>query len=195
MTDEEILTLICKKNELGLSMMAEKYEKLLIYIAAGILGNHVRDIEECVNDTYLKFWRNAENYDIKQASLSTYLKVIVRNTAINKLRDLKRHEDKLYSDDVSDIANAVTDHNQNIENQMVRKENVKKLNGIIASLPERDRELVIRKYFYLQSSKIIAKAMNMTVTAVDSRLSRLRTKVKNVFDELEYQERGKRSDR
>lgn len=195
MTDEEILTLICKKNELGLSMMAEKYEKLLIYIAAGILGNHVRDIEECVNDTYLKFWRNAENYDIKQASLSTYLKVIVRNTAINKLRDLKRHEDKLYSDDVSDIANAVTDHNQNIENQMVRKENVKKLNGIIASLPERDRELVIRKYFYLQSSKIIAKAMNMTVTAVDSRLSRLRTKVKNVFDEMEYQERGKRSDR
>lgn len=195
MTDKEILTLICKKNELGLSMMAEKYEKLLIYIAAGILGNHVRDIEECVNDTYLKFWRNAENYDIKQASLSTYLKVIVRNTAINKLRDLKRHEDKLYSDDVSDIANAVTDHNQNIENQMVRKENVKKLNGIIASLPERDRELVIRKYFYLQSSKIIAKAMNMTVTAVDSRLSRLRTKVKNVFDELEYQERGKRSDR
>lgn len=195
LTDEEILTLICKKNELGLSMMAEKYEKLLIYIAAGILGNHVRDIEECVNDTYLKFWRNAENYDIKQASLSTYLKVIVRNTAINKLRDLKRHEDKLYSDDVSDIANAVTDHNQNIENQMVRKENVKKLNGIIASLPERDRELVIRKYFYLQSSKIIAKAMNMTVTAVDSRLSRLRTKVKNVFDELEYQERGKRSDR
>ncbi len=195
LTDEEILTLICKKNELGLSMMAEKYEKLLIYIAAGILGNHVRDIEECVNDTYLKFWRNAENYDIKQASLSTYLKVIVRNTAINKLRDLKRHEDKLYSDDVSDIANAVTDHNQNIENQMVRKENVKKLNGIIASLPERDRELVIRKYFYLQSSKIIAKAMNMTVTAVDSRLSRLRTKVKNVFDEMEYQERGKRSDR
>lgn len=195
LTDEEILTLICKKNELGLSMMAEKYEKLLIYIAAGILGNHVRDIEECVNDTYLKFWRNAENYDIKQASLSTYLKVIVRNTAINKLRDLKRHEDKLYSDDVSDIANAVTDHNQNIENQMVRKENVKKLNGIIASLPERDRELVIRKYFYLQSSKIIAKAMNMTVTAVDTRLSRLRTKVKNVFDEMEYQERGKRSDR
>lgn len=195
MTDEEILTLICKKNELGLSMMAEKYEKLLIYIAAGILGNHVRDIEECVNDTYLKFWRNAENYDMNQASLPTYLKVIVRNTAINKLRDLKRHEEKLYSEDVSDIADAVTDHNQNIENQMVRKENVKKLNAVIASLPDKDRELVIRKYFYLQSSKMIAKAMNMTVTAVDSRLSRLRTKVKNVFDDMEYHERGKRSDR
>lgn len=176
-------------------MMAEKYEKLLIYIATGILGNHVRDIEECVNDTYLKFWRNAESYDMNQASLPTYLKVIVRNTAINKLRDLKRHEDKLYVEDVSDIANAVTDHNQNIENQMVRKENVKKLNAVIASLPEKDRELVIRKYFYLQSSKIIGKAMNMTVTAVDSRLSRLRTKVKNVFDDMEYQERGKRSDR
>lgn len=194
LTDEEIVALICKKNELGLTIMAEKYEKLLVYIAAGILGNHVRDIEECVNDTYLKFWRNAGSYDMNQASLATYLKVIVRNTAINKLRDLRRHEDKLHSGDVSDIANAVADQNQNIENQMVRKENVKKLNAIIENLPEKDRELMIRKYFYLQSSKVIGKAMGMTVTAVDSRLSRLRVKVKNVFDGWEYQERGKLND-
>ena len=192
--DHNIVDLYWFRDENAISETDKKYGSYCNTIANNILYN-LEDSKECVNDTYLKFWRNAENYDIKQASLSTYLKVIVRNTAINKLRDLKRHEDKLYSDDVSDIANAVTDHNQNIENQMVRKENVKKLNGIIASLPERDRELVIRKYFYLQSSKIIAKAMNMTVTAVDSRLSRLRTKVKNVFDEMEYQERGKRSDR
>lgn len=185
MTDEEILSLVQKKNELGLSMIAEKYEKLLVYIAAGVLGDHTRDIEECVNDTYLKFWRNADNYDYTKASIPTYLKVIVRNTAINRLRDLKRHEDRTYTEDVAELASVLADSTQNIENLMVRKENLKRLNRVIANLPEKDRELMIRKYFYLQSSKVIAKAMLMSVTAVDSRLSRLRTKVKAEFDTLQ----------
>lgn len=184
MTDEEILSLVLKKNELGLSMMAEKYEKLLVYIATGILGNRTRDIEECVNDAYLKFWKNAETYDYKKASLPTYLKVIVRNTAINRLRDTKRHEDKTHAEDVSEFASAISDTSQNIETIMERRENIKCLNKIIANLSKKDQELMIRKYFYVQSSKVIAQAMTMSVTAVDSRLSRLRTKVKKEFDHM-----------
>jgi RNA polymerase sigma-70 factor (ECF subfamily) len=108
----------------------------------------------------------------------------VRNTAINRLRDLKRHEDKTHTDDVSDLASVLADSTQNIENLMVRKENLKRLNKVIGNLSEKDRELMIRKYFYLQSSKVIANAMQMSVTAIDSRLSRLRTKVKHEFDIL-----------
>ncbi len=182
MTDEEIVSLVQKRNELGLSIIAEKYEKLLVYIATGILGNRARDIEECVNDTYLKFWRNAEKYDYTKASISTYLKVIVRNTAINRLRDVRRHEEKTHADDVSNYGSNLADSSQNIENQILRKENINRLNKVITNLPEKDRELMIRRYFYLQSTKVIAKAMNMSVTAVDSRLSRLRTRVKNEFN-------------
>ncbi|MBE5960075.1 MAG: sigma-70 family RNA polymerase sigma factor [Lachnospiraceae bacterium] len=189
LTDEDILSLIKKKNDLGLSMMAEKYEKLLVYIVAGILGSRSRDIEECVNDTYLKFWRNVDSYDLEKASLITYLKVIARNTALNRLRDTKRHEDRTHGEDISEIAGIYADQSQNIENQVVRKEDMAWMNQMIASLAERDRELMIRKYFYLQSSKVIAKSMGMTVTAVDSKLSRLRTKFKLEFSEWEKEER------
>lgn len=185
LTDEEILSLILKQDELGLSILAEKYEKLLIYIVAGILGNRVQDIEECVNDTYLKFWKNARTYDVKKASIATYLKVIARNTALNRLRDIRRHEEKTHHEDFSDIALTYADHNQNIENQIAGKEKVEHLSKVIATLSEKERELVLRKYFYIQSSKVIAEAMSMTVTAVDSRLSRLRTKMKIQFESLE----------
>lgn len=184
MTDEEILTLILNNEEKGLSFLAEKYEKLLIYIAAGILGNRIRDVEECVNDTYLKFWKNAGTYDMKKASMAAYLKVIVRNTAINRLRDIRRHEEKAHREDFTDIAATYADIGQNIENKIENKEKAEYLSKVIASLQDKDRELVLRKYFYVQSSKIIAEAMNMTVTAVDSRLSRLRTKMKTQFDKL-----------
>lgn len=184
LTDEEMLSLIQKKNELGLSMIATKYEKLLVYIASGILGNRTRDIEECVNDTYLKFWKHAEDYDYSKASIATYLKVIVRNTAINRLRDTKRHEEKIQGEDITEYSSFLPDQNQNVEGELVRKEKVRQLNQVIAGLPDKDRELMIRKYFYLQSSKVIAKAMTMSVTAVDSRLSRLRIKVRKEFERM-----------
>jgi RNA polymerase sigma-70 factor (ECF subfamily) len=180
--DEAIVNLIYEKDEVGLQKLAEKYEKLLIHIAGSILGNRSRDIEECVNDTYLKLWKHIERYDMEKASLKTYLKVIVRNTAINKLRDLSKREERELPDDISDIAKYYVDHSQNIEGQVFRKENISKLNEIIGQLNKKDQELVIRKYFYLQSSKDIAKAMKMTVTAIDSRLSRLRSKMKQEFE-------------
>lgn len=180
--DEAILDLIYEKNELGLSKLADKYEKLLIHIAKSILGSRSRDIEECVNDTYLKIWNHIEQYDIEKASLKTYLKIILRNTAINKLRHLNRREEIELPDDISDIAKYYIDNNQNVEGKVFSKEDIVQLSNIISHLKEIDKELVIRKYFYLQSSKDIAKATKMTVTAVDSRLSRLRSKMKKEFE-------------
>lgn len=182
MTDDAIINLIYEKDELGLSKLADKYEKLLVHIATGILGSRSRDIEECVNDTYLKIWNHIEKYDMERASIKTYLKVIVRNTAINKLRDLSRREERELSEDISDIAMQYADHRQNVEGQIFGKENMKQLSEIISQLSKKDQELVIRKYFYLQSSKDISQAMKMSITAIDSRLSRLRNKMKQEFE-------------
>ncbi len=182
MKDEAIINLIYEKNEYGLLILAKKYEKLLFHIASGILGSRLRDIEECVNDTYLKLWNHIERYDMEKASLKTYLKVIVRNTAINKLRDLSKREERELPEDISKIAQYYIDYRQSVEGQVFRKENIQLLNEIIGRLNKKDHELVIRRYFYLQSSKDIAAAMKMTVTAVDSRLSRLRNKMKRDFE-------------
>lgn len=182
MRDEAIINLMYEKNELGLLELEKKYEKLLFHIASGILGSRLRDVEECVNDTYLKLWNHIEDYDIKKASLKTYLKVIVRNTAINKLRDLSKREERELPEDISDLARCYIDYKQSVEGQVFRKESIQVLNDIIRRLNKKDHELVIRRYFYLQSSKDIAIAMKMTVTAVDSRLSRLRSKMKQDFE-------------
>ena len=64
---------------------------------------------------------------MEKASLKTYLKVIVRNTAINKLRDLSRREERELPDDISDIAKYYIDHKQNVEGQIFSKENIKLL--------------------------------------------------------------------
>ncbi|NLL72653.1 MAG: sigma-70 family RNA polymerase sigma factor [Clostridiales bacterium] len=182
MKDQKIINLILEGNELGFIKLANKYEKLLFYIAKSILGNRIEDVEECVNDTYLKLWNNIDKYDSDKASLKTYLIIIVRNTAINKLRDLSKHEKNQISDDITDIAKYYIDNKQNLEKSIFDKEDLSKLNTLIKNLKSVDQEIIIRKYFYLQSSKHIARVMDMTVTAVDSRSSRTRKILQKEFE-------------
>ena len=179
MTEEEIIERIKEQEDIGMEALADRYKKLLVYIISGILGARADDIEECVNDTYLKIWRNVDKFDFSRASLTTYLKVIARNTAINRLRDVRRHELCRADVELSQCADAVVDISANVEDAILQKERAEWLNEFIRELPEKERELMLRKYFYLQPSKQIASAMGMTVNAVDTKLSRLRGRARD----------------
>ena len=181
MIEQEIVELIRIQDNAGMAALAEKYGKLLRYIIQGILGNRQDDIEECVNDTYLKIWRNVQQFDFDRASLSTYLKVIARNTALNRLRDVKRHAEHCCQGEFSELADNVPNLELSVEEQIVKKEQAARLNEVVRTLPDKEREIMLRKYFYLQSSKTIASAMGMTVNAVDTKLSRLRGRIREEF--------------
>ena len=189
MRDKKIVKLIANQDEEGLRALTEKYEKLLVYIATGILGNNKEDVEECVNDTYLKVWKHIKEFDFEKASFKTYLSVIVRNTSINRLRKISRLEATAQREELSDLAAEYADQKQNLEQNMEQKENMKALTTIIENLKKKDRELVLRRYYYFQSSKEIAFHMGMTVNAVDSKLSRLRRQMKQSYDVMTGDER------
>lgn len=178
MNDQEIVALLLNGEEAGLVTLAKKYEKLILYIINTILGSNHRDAEECLNDTYMKIWKNIEQYDLTKASLKTYIKVIARNIAVNRLRDLSRKEKDLIALDYPEAALYYMMEDKSPEDQIVLKEDVKRLQSYLEKLNKKDRELVIRKYFYMQSSKQIARKMSSTVNAVDSKLSRLRVNMR-----------------
>ena len=182
--DNKIVKLIKNQEEEGLKALSEKYEKLLVYIATGILGNNWEDIEECVNDTYLKVWKHIEDFDFQKASFKTYLSVIVRNTSINRLRKISKIEGMAQKEELSDLAAEYVDQKQNVELSMEHKENMEVLNRIIGGLKKKERELVLRRYYYFQSSKEIAFHMGMSVNAVDRKLSRIRKQMKKEYGQV-----------
>ena len=55
MQDETIISLYFKRAEEAITATKDKYGRLLVSIAYGILKN-TADAEECENDTYLKTW-------------------------------------------------------------------------------------------------------------------------------------------
>lgn len=180
--DEEIIRLLEQRDQRSIELISECYEKLIRYIAVTILRDRETSVEECINDVYMKLWTHGAEYDFEKASFKTYIKAITRNTALNYLRKLRRLEEVEVPDDADTLQKDYIDYRQNLEQQVIFQEEVQALNRILTGLKKKDREMVLRRFYYLQSTKQIAIAMGMTENAVDSKLSRLRKKIKKQYE-------------
>lgn len=180
--DHDIVKLLKKKDQKAIVLLEERYEKLIRYIAGTILADRDDSIDECVNDVYMKVWMHGAGYDYKKASFKTYIKAITRNTALNYLRKAKIWEEHEDSEQYETIQDEYMDYRMGPEDKVVQKEEVQILEEVLKSMKKKDRELVLRRFYYLQSSRQIALAMKMTENAVDSKLSRLRKKIKSQYE-------------
>lgn len=185
--DQDIIDLLAAKDQRGIERIAERYERLIRYIAATILGDRKTEVEECVNDVYLKLWEHGIQYDQTKASFKTYLKAVTRNTALNHLRRLHRLEELEGMDEADTLRSEYIDYYNSPEQKMIFEEEVQALNRVLKSLKKKDRELVLRRFYYLQSTEQIARGMGMSRNAVDSKMSRLRKKIRKRYNFSESQ--------
>ncbi len=177
--DKKIISLLVSKDEMGLTLFKNKYDKLLRYVISGILNGQESDIEECLNDTYLKLWENADSYDFNKASLKNYSVVIARNLAINRLRQVSRYSFiEPYEESEATINNIPGNSSDNPEEALITKENIQTIKALISKIKGTDRKILELKYFYMQDSASIARILGLTVSAVDNRMYKLRKKLR-----------------
>lgn len=89
MEDNEILRLFNERDEEALRAVAEKFGRLCGSIARNILHNS-EDVEECLNDTYLKAWESIP--PAKPRVLSAYLAKIAKNISLNRYKSDHREK-------------------------------------------------------------------------------------------------------
>ena len=80
-----IIALLRKKDNASIPLIIEHYGDTLYGIACRMMGD-AEQAEDVMQDSFIKIWKNATDYDPKKAKLFTWLLAIVRNTAIDKIR-------------------------------------------------------------------------------------------------------------
>jgi RNA polymerase sigma-70 factor (ECF subfamily) len=185
--DERIVKFLMDRNEEGLKLLDEFYTSFLTYTVSSILKYSNEDIEECLSDVYVKIWSGIDGFDNTKASLKTYLARMARNHAIDMLRR-KSKEQRLSINNCEDLTQEYPDPSLNVEEQLLKKEELDFLNRNIRKLKQKERELFIRRYFYDQPSRQIGYEMGFSVSAVDNKLSRIRKKIKGWIKEENYYE-------
>lgn len=175
MNDHELITLLKHRDDRGLDAFSRKYSPLIRYIIAPILPDS-RDQEECLSDVLLRIWDKIPLYDAKQGSLSAWLTVIVRHTALNYARKTASNRT------VSEIDDNISDTKNNPEELILKKERNLLLEQAIRQLLPWEQTLFYRKYYYMQSTAQIANEMSLSEKAVESRLYRLKGKLKKKLE-------------
>lgn len=188
MEDNEIIELIKNEDEQGLIELQEKYGSFIEYIIRSILSKYPEDMEECFNDIRWKLWTGLKSYDGSKSSLKTYISHIARNAAIDCIRKINRHE--LHMDKNVDMIYenySETQSTKSAEEEVFNSEKEmflqKKLLQEIDHLKKTDKEIFLRKYYYLQSVLQIAAEMNRSEKSIEGKLSRIRKKLKKALED------------
>lgn len=180
MEDCRIAESIKENPNTGIALLAEKYGQLINYIIRGILAGYEQDMEECFQDTLMRCTDCIDYYDKSYKSMQGWICTIARRIAIDRLRKIKQGQ-IIYEQSVDDIENISA--YESMEEEYIKKEKYQNVYDAINKLSKRDREIFLRKYFYMQTAEQIALEMGKSVRSVESHLYRIRKKLQDNLKE------------
>jgi len=83
--DKELLRAIVGRKQEAVAELYDRFSSMLLALAYRVLGNS-QDAEEILQEAFLQVWNQAARYDPKRSSVSTWLVLITRSRAIDRLR-------------------------------------------------------------------------------------------------------------
>lgn len=179
LNDKKIISAIISRDEQMLAFIVRKYSKLLWKIAASILINaaSVQDVEECVADVFIHLWQCPEKYDPNKGRLSAWLSVLARSKAIDRYRQIIRKRELSIEEIVAESPVYAEIAATDTENE--------KLLSCIGELDGKEKELIIRRYYYEQKPAEIAIVLDISKKQVENKLYYIKQKLKKMMENQE----------
>ena len=180
MHEKETIELILLGDEKGLKLLQTYYSPLIRYIVSPIVSD-AHEREDCISEITMKIWDNIRHYDSAKGSWNAWITAIARNTALNRARKPK------VTVSLDDIPVDLPSSDPTPEEVMLKKEREQMLRNALAKLSQKDAALFYRKYYYMQSTSQMAAELSMTEKAVESKLYRIRQKLRKILGGDEYE--------
>ena len=176
MDDRSIIALYFERDERAIDETKVSYGRLIYSVAYRILES-ASDSEECENDTYLRAWEAIPPTVPK--FFSAFLSKISRNLAINRLRDKNRHRPPGAEVILDEVENILPDTSGDITDDIELRDAI---NAFLTSLSRTKRQIFMKRYFYMQDVKEIAREMGLGVSNVKVTLMRLRSELREFLE-------------
>lgn len=174
MEDYQIVDLYWARKEKAIGETEKKYGNMLHSLSYSLLSSH-EDAEECVNDTYLGAWNTMPS--ARPMYLGPFLSKITRRLSIDRWRREHREKRGGVAGVLEELTECIPDENTpalEYERGLLRGE----LNTFLRTLPEQKRAIFVRRYFYAQETRVIAKELGISESKVKVVLHRLREQLK-----------------
>ena len=161
--------------------LVEKYQKPVYSVCYRMLGTPTA-AEDAAQEAFIRAYQALDRYD-PDRSFATWILSIASNYSIDQLR--KKKVTILSMDNEKYGWMAPPDPGPSPEKTILDKEKQALVQGILAELPETDRAAVILQFWHDYSYDEIAEALDLSSSAVKSRLFRARRLMAEKWQEMQ----------
>jgi len=169
-TETEWIFLAMKGDQDAFGRLVTVYQTPVYNLAFRMLGN-AAEAEEAAQETFLRAYVHMYSYN-RERSFKTWLLSIASHYCIDQLR--KRRIQWLPLEDEITQTDGLAKHSPNPLALAIQHEREQNIQKKLATLSPTDRAAVTLRYWYDHSYEEIAVILNLTVSAVKSRLHRSR---------------------
>lgn len=182
LSDRELMKLLEKNPDAGIDEMMTLYMGMVYNIVKNRISafSTKEDVEECVIDVFHEIYRQRKAIDLGKGSIKGYIAVIAKRKAIRLYRSRNEKETSSVSFEETYISPMECGHS-GIEDALIEKEHTAEILSLIKTLGEPDSEILIRKYYFRQSTRSIAHEMGIRENTVDKKVSRGRNKLRKLL--------------
>ncbi len=152
--DAALIERIAQRDTEALAQLYDQYAPLLLALARRVLRD-VQAAEEILQEVFLQVWNQADRYQMERSSVSTWLVLLTRSRAIDRLRSRQSRERTLTAFETQ----RPPSHTSNSATTTVLKEQRRKrlAREMGALPPEQRRVLELAFYAGLSQTEIAAK--------------------------------------
>ncbi len=190
--EKEWIRLARAGDQAAFGRLVNAYQKPVYNLTYRMLGD-AAEAEEAAQEAFLRAYKYLESYDPNRA-FSTWLFSIASHYCIDQLR--KRRITWLsFKDEIATTDNATTgpttihlaSYSPNPESVVAKQERAAHIQRMLDALSPTDRAAITLLYWYDYSYQEIAEVLDLTVSAVKSRLFRARRSLAELIEgEGEY---------
>ncbi|QWU14621.1 RNA polymerase sigma-70 factor, ECF subfamily [Paenibacillus sophorae] len=185
MTDSQLIQQIKQGNTELYSELMRRYQRKILAFVYHMLKNSQMELiaEDLCSETFYKAFRSLHSFREVDASFSTWLYTIARNTVLSELRKNRGGNVSLEESGYTPVAPLEVAPEQAV----LRNERMNLVRKAINNLPEKQRSALILREYDQMDYQEIATILDQSVSSVKSLLFRARSSVKLQLESYFYE--------
>jgi RNA polymerase sigma-70 factor, ECF subfamily len=166
--DEVLLRRIAAGESEALSLLYDRYERVVYSLLCGILKN-TDDAEDIMQEVFAQVWKKADTYDASFGSAKNWLLRIAHNRAINQLRS-KASRERSQRVPLGDLELTSAGADLTTVNEVLQNDEAIHLNSAIEKLPLEQKSLIALAFLEGLTHSEIASHTSLPLGTVKTRI-------------------------
>lgn len=173
-SDEHIIKLFFDRSERAIEALAEAHGRAMRAVSLRIVQNE-QDADECLNDAYLGVWNAIP--PARPSALCAFACRICRNVSLTRYHHNKATKRDASADMSLEELGDVLPDDSTVESEIEGAMLTEALNDFLGSLDPTNLYVFMRRYWFFDEVRDIAKAAHLSEAAVYLRLDRMKKRL------------------